>query len=262
MSKTQRITLGDVRRVYTLVNECQELWAEPSAWRRHLLGGISRLTGVSIVGHSRIQPGFNGSAPAHTELDSVGFSSESEWNRLRQTFSAADPQSWPGMDRVAATIARKGHTAHTATELVSRKEWERSALRQDCLLPVGIGELAFSVRLDPPTRSLVVINLNVPVGEGTISVRQRRLLALVHAEVGPLVGTRLATNGQRSMDGLTPRQRQVLDLLLAGCSEKEVAHQLGIATPTAHVFVKQLYQHFQVTSRGELLAYFVHRQPS
>lgn len=53
---------------------------------------------------------------------------------------------------------------------------------------------------------------------------------------------------------LPPRTREVLELLLKGRSEKEVARELGLSVHTVHVHVKQLYRKLEVTSRGELLA--------
>lgn len=54
--------------------------------------------------------------------------------------------------------------------------------------------------------------------------------------------------------GLSPRQRETLDGLLRGLSEKEVAHQLGVSPHTVHVYVKALHRAFGVRSRAELLS--------
>ena len=61
---------------------------------------------------------------------------------------------------------------------------------------------------------------------------------------------------------LTPRQRQTLDRLLAGDSEKQIARVLNLSIHTAHDHVKRLYKAFAVNSRGELLARFVSRAPA
>ena len=45
--------------------------------------------------------------------------------------------------------------------------------------------------------------------------------------------------------------------LLAGDSEKQVAAKLGLSRHTIHVYVKQLYKHYEVSSRAELLAQWV-----
>jgi FixJ family two-component response regulator len=56
---------------------------------------------------------------------------------------------------------------------------------------------------------------------------------------------------------LSPRQRQVMSFLLAGDSLKEVAQKLGLSEHTVGDHVKQIYKHFSVSSRAELLAHFI-----
>jgi DNA-binding CsgD family transcriptional regulator len=57
--------------------------------------------------------------------------------------------------------------------------------------------------------------------------------------------------------GLPRRQREVLDRLLRGDSEKQVATALGISSHTVHVYAKQLYRKFGVAARSELMALWV-----
>jgi FixJ family two-component response regulator len=56
---------------------------------------------------------------------------------------------------------------------------------------------------------------------------------------------------------LTPRQRDVISLLLAGDSLKEIAQKLGLSKHTVGDYVKEIYKHFSVSSRAELLAQFI-----
>lgn len=63
-------------------------------------------------------------------------------------------------------------------------------------------------------------------------------------------------------ENLRPRLRQTLERLLAGDSEKEAASRLGVSPHTVHVYVKGLYRHYGVCSRGELLALFVRTIPA
>jgi DNA-binding NarL/FixJ family response regulator len=73
---------------------------------------------------------------------------------------------------------------------------------------------------------------------------------------------RLTTEEQLSRDGLSKRLRETLSLLLEGYSEKQVASELNLGVRTVHDYVTMLYQHFQVSSRAELLAYFIRRTPA
>ena len=60
---------------------------------------------------------------------------------------------------------------------------------------------------------------------------------------------------------LSPRMRQTLDRLLAGDNEKEIAARFGRSRHTVHVYVKQIYRRFGVSSRGELFARFIAALP-
>jgi DNA-binding CsgD family transcriptional regulator len=97
-------------------------------------------------------------------------------------------------------------------------------------------------------------------------LRQRQLVAdlcrLVGAQLGQPTGTgrpRITEPALVMLDdlGLSARMRQTLQGLLAGEAEKQIAYRLKLSPHTVHVYVKGLYRHFGVSSRGELLARFV-----
>ena len=60
---------------------------------------------------------------------------------------------------------------------------------------------------------------------------------------------------------LCPREREVLGGLLRGLGEKEVALELGISPHTVHTYVTGIYRHFDVDSRGALLALWIRTSP-
>jgi DNA-binding NarL/FixJ family response regulator len=105
------------------------------------------------------------------------------------------------------------------------------------------------------------IDVHRPIGTTPFGPREVALMKLLHDEIAPLVGVRLATEDHLCREGLSKRLRETLTLLLEGRSEKEVAAALEIGTRTVHDYVTALYEHFQVNSRAELLAYFIRRQP-
>lgn len=60
----------------------------------------------------------------------------------------------------------------------------------------------------------------------------------------------------RSADSLlTPREHQVIELLVQGFSYKEVATHLGISTGTVGTYVNRIYEKLHVTSRREIVAW-------
>ncbi|OUJ76289.1 response regulator transcription factor [Hymenobacter crusticola] len=60
---------------------------------------------------------------------------------------------------------------------------------------------------------------------------------------------------------LTPRERQVLEGLVDGLSEKQVAARLDLAPQTVHSYIKQLYRKLHVRSRAELVRHTLRDDP-
>ena len=89
---------------------------------------------------------------------------------------------------------------------------------------------------------------------GESVARRRRLVAMFCAMLGEQI-----LDGKPISGGppLSRRQRQTLELLLAGNAEKQIAARLSISRHTVHVYVKSLYKRFGVNSRPELLAKWV-----
>jgi DNA-binding CsgD family transcriptional regulator len=59
----------------------------------------------------------------------------------------------------------------------------------------------------------------------------------------------------RIFKGLSRRERQTLEWALRGDSEKQIAGKLKLSKHTVHLYVTAIYKHFDVHSRGELLAH-------
>lgn len=68
--------------------------------------------------------------------------------------------------------------------------------------------------------------------------------------------TRLSTSGG---DGLTAREREVLELLAEGCLYKEIADKLQISYRTVSTHLEHIYQKFQVHSRTQAVAKHLRR---
>ena len=107
--------------------------------------------------------------------------------------------------------------------------------------------------------------------DGDPTEKKRRLIANIFRMIGDEVnGTTPAKHhgeaGEPAVDEsavrvlaadvshLSPRLQQTLASLLAGDSEKQAAAKMGLSRHTVHVYVKNLYRRYGVSSRGELLA--------
>ena len=87
----------------------------------------------------------------------------------------------------------------------------------------------------------------------TFNAHDRLLLHLAHVEMSWIYqpDLLLATRGAAA---LSPRQRQTLQFLLAGYSEKQIAEKMRLSHNTVHHHIKAIHRHFSVSSRSELLA--------
>jgi DNA-binding NarL/FixJ family response regulator len=116
----------------------------------------------------------------------------------------------------------------------------------------GLGDVALQVRASAEALE----------ASDTLLTRKRQMLAefcrLIAQAPDRAASVQQAARGAE-VDALPPRLRQTLAALLNGDSEKQVARQLKLSRHTVHVYVKSLYRRFNVTSRGELLARWVHR---
>jgi DNA-binding CsgD family transcriptional regulator len=115
----------------------------------------------------------------------------------------------------------------------------------------GIDGFIISPRAAPHLRVSDLLALHHSWGEPSSEESQRRLVALVHAELGRLWE---AVPVREPISGLAPRLRQVLERLRGGDAEKQVAARLGLSRHTVHTYVKDLHRRFAASSRGELLA--------
>lgn len=89
------------------------------------------------------------------------------------------------------------------------------------------------------------------------TVRERMLVSVMTQQISWLHRREVGAFGERRSLGLGPRPRQVLIYLLAGESNKTVAERMGISEHTVGDYVKRIYRHFGVKSRGELFALLI-----
>ncbi len=57
---------------------------------------------------------------------------------------------------------------------------------------------------------------------------------------------------------LSPREKEVLNLLARGYLYKEIAESLSISTPTVNTYIRRIYEKLHVRSRSQAVAKFTH----
>jgi DNA-binding CsgD family transcriptional regulator len=257
MSKSQRLRLGEVRTLFRLVGECRELGDDAEAWRGHLAAGLCCLTEaqLALVGEARVVGPERLMVPIqfadHGWPNPVGRAFYLAWPKDPAALNSPFLQSFHSVPGRFVTRTRQ--------ELTGDRDWYTSAFVNEVLRPSGLDDALLSQYAPPGRDWQHELVLNRLLGDPPFGRRECLLVHLCQAEVVPLLGRALATSSEVGPAGLSPRLRQTLEALLEGDSEKQAALRLGVGVRTVHEYVLALYRHFEVSSRGELLAFFLRR---
>jgi FixJ family two-component response regulator len=111
----------------------------------------------------------------------------------------------------------------------------------------GHGDIPMSVRA---MKSGAVDFLTKPVQGADFLRAVRAALELAQARV---VENRLASEIQSRVDRLTPRERQVMELVVAGLLNKQIASRLGTVEHTVKVHRMRMMDKMEVRSVAELV---------
>src|SRR5690349_11449849 len=263
------VSLEDVSAVIRLVREVCDLWDDPTAWRSHLLAGACRLidghVGIVLEDDHSAAYGYFGNIcvtsmvglpaamsalvqPAISQLDQRKYDDVSE-NVL------------PGVGYLWQQMQTQGWVTVAGNQIADETSYHASPFYKDFRKHIDCDDFVVSIRVvDVPTRPEAIL-VDRPHGATPFGPREVALIKLLHDEIAPLVGVRLTTEEHLSRDGLSKRLRETLSLLLEGYSEKQVASELRLGARTVHDYITRLYEHFHVSSRAELLAYFIRRRP-
>jgi DNA-binding CsgD family transcriptional regulator len=99
------------------------------------------------------------------------------------------------------------------------------------------------------------ISMKRRTGRPRFTARERRMLHIVSCAVDSMhVCSETLAAATYQVRSLTPRQQNVLTLILKGRPLKHVAEALGIKFNTLGSYTKEIYRHFGVNSRVELIA--------
>lgn len=256
--KSEGLRLSEVRAVFRLVGECRDLGADPTAWRGHITRSFGFLTGsqVCMVAESAQSP--DGETPGMMfQVLSHGWASPEAFRTWSSHTSSGEYQKEPTFKLIQAFICRRGICGRD--QAVDDRIWTAAPVRNEIFRTCEIDEFLTTFHDLPGGERQNFLSMYRSLGEGTFRRRDRRLVRLFHQELGRHFGNSLVTLGDPSPSGLTPRLRDTLRCLIEGDSEKQAALRLGLSTATVHQYVNVIYRHFRVSSRPELMAYFLRR---
>lgn len=263
------VSLDDVSKVVRLVREVCDRWDDPQAWREHLLHGACALlngsVGMMLTEHEGKMHHFGrlsvtavvGLTPSMRMLVQPGVS-----QMQHRDYQDVSDNFLPGLTKVYDDLVRQGWVTVRRSEMADEQTYHAASYYLNFRKQLDCDDYVVSIRMVDQPRRPEGISIDRLHGARPFGSREVAILKLLHDEVGPLVGVRLATEEHLCRDGLSKRLRETLSLLLEGFSEKQAARELDLSIKTVHEYVGMLYKHFQVSSRGELLAYFIRRAPA
>lgn len=267
MSKSVMLRSPDVRAIVRLVGECRDLGDDWSAWLGHCLQGLMMLIDGELglggeVGGARGGVWLNEiSPPAMTGRPGFDF----DPGRIVEVIQQHNlvPGESRFVDGYLVRWLREDGIALSNRDLFAVREWEASTDMRTVGEAWGTDATILCCREIPSAgpSSGEVLDLSVFREEGRrpFGGRECAIVREVVAALVPLLGGRLARFGEPSPAGLPPRARQVLACFLEGDGDKQAAARLGIGVHTVNQYAKQIYKHFGVRSRPELLARWVRR---
>jgi DNA-binding NarL/FixJ family response regulator len=150
----------------------------------------------------------------------------------------------PGIGSAASLAAVRRSSPHVRTALISPSDEKQDILGAleagiHGYLPKSMGSVEFTSALRLILSGLIYVPPSI-------------------ASVAPASLTGPSSNGtparRPSPNGLTPRQQEILDLLVQGKSNKEIARTLNLASGTVKAHMAALFRAFGVNSRSAVAA--------
>ncbi len=250
------VSAADLRGVIALSGELAEISAASlTDARRHLLARIPAFVGDSAIWWNISEKQGSELAVVASDVHGVDGAVVRRWQEeWLAVHSYREHPMWEPVysSRTAVTVRRE--------EVVSDRDWSMSPHVVEWSHALGLDDTVLSVEPlgQGAFASLVVVR---PLRQRRYTARESELIALLQTNVAWM--NRAAydevTKSPRELlrDSLRPQYVRVLDELLAGRSEKEVAANLRLSTRTVHKYVEHIYRVFSVSSRGELMALWI-----
>jgi DNA-binding CsgD family transcriptional regulator len=256
MAADQMVRWTQVRLLLRLMREADELLAAGSDPTLHVIGGLGGIVGADA---SATADATDFHPTGKTEVGTIistGLTPH-EVVCVFQTYKLEGAAADPVVPIMATRHGANQVITCTRWESVTRDQWDRSLVAEG-LRPFG--ESLYSTRLtgdDQTCNGVMLLRRAKPFDD-----EAKNLVRLFHLECYRRLGERrniAAANAK--IQSLPRRQREALECLLRGDSEKQAAARLGVSPHTMHNYVKALYTAFGVSSRAELLALCLRTNP-
>ena len=249
--------IDEMRKAIRLALELRDFVPGTEAQARHLIAGMGAIVGAYVTMSLELR-GVPYCPTIVRALDQGWDNDRSRQHFLAYLANRGDRHD-PLAHQVNAAV-RPGEVVTCARRnLLGDKVWYRSTHLDEYRRPAGLDDCIYSILARP--RATHCFSVHRAWNDRPFTERERAIVQAIHMECAPLLEDVEST----TIGALNRRLRETLDGLLRGMSEKELASELALSPHTLHQYVKSLYRHLGVSSRGELHARFhrlARRKPS
>ena len=254
-----QLSSKDVHDCHRIAGRCRELGSDVDAWRHTLLTDLREFVGAQVIINSEIE-NFGASTDQDSKIIGIhrtGWISdeaEERWKDYAQSIPVERTPEYPYLSKFS------GQTMILSrNQIWGHNTWYRSHTFNEIHRECGIDDYVISICPTNIPNRCTTLWLHKGVGSKDFTDREQGIVSLIHMIINDEIGTYLATADEPKISSLTTRRLEVLAQLIKGDSEKQVAFDLGVTRGTVHDHVLAIYRHFDVSSRGELLAKFIGR---
>lgn len=183
--------------------------------------------------------------------------------RRNAYFQQARTQGVDPLLRHALQQAGKTRTHRYVDVVSSKREWQEQWVSRDFNAELGIGERMLGIyTLDEEAESYLLVDRppeGKPFSQADEDTLMRCLTEFPRLHYWLFLERGLLKINKRPN---SPRQRELIPLILSGMPEKQIADTLGLSTTTVHGYIRELYRNYSVRSRGELMFLWLATPPS
>ncbi|MDC0675900.1 helix-turn-helix transcriptional regulator [Nannocystis radixulma] len=247
--RTERIE--HVLRVIAEVRECA-----PHERRFHLIRGLLRIVGgrfAALLTLSDFRAGGRG-----TPRDFVVAGHDESIERLLSLHLAEGACANPAVARLMELRRADDPPVRVATrsELVADADWYRTPFVAEHLRAADADHAIYAARYRASSELVRGFTLVRGWGDRPFEPEDAALVHIFNLAADDLLDDD-GPSWPQPRRPLAPREAQVLELLLGGQNEKQLADCLDLSIHTIHQYTKAVFRAFAVSSRAELMAKFI-----
>ena len=245
------LRVSEVRDMLRLIAQLGRLSMMTAVWRTTLIKGLADILNMYVVGIFFVQDQGNNKCPRDLKLlevcwakPPVAAASATFPSQLMCHRAMRELQTRFGCDPARFFPERTGFTDRG---LVRASRSASGGRRRPVI------ELTFSDAHPSPLGPASVTYLLYSEGTDAGCRKPEALVTLLHRELQRFSGPPIEGFENQDIQELLPdRQRQILEQLLSGDGEKQIARKLGLSIHTVHCYIRRLYRRLNVSSRSEL----------